>query len=167
MWDNRGTSGIRWPLHEKRTKPFRPDSQQAGSSLNASSPKGCPSMRSGWNSAWGYQGSTSIGGRALRSPASLFVGWRTENKPLRPLLRFRHRETPFAQLQGTPDAQSYVAAFRFNRYRAGYRQPSTSFVGYRTEKARRFSAGTCPPRPDITAAHCCHLCGHLPASPTN
>ena len=124
-------------------------------------------MRLGWNSAWGYQGSTSIGVRALRSPSSLFIGWRTENKPLRPLLRFRHQETPFAKLQGTLDAQSYVAAFRFNRYRAGYRQPSSLFVGWRTEKARRFSAGTCPHRPDITAAHCCHLCGHLPASPTN
>ena len=97
-------------LRTRHIKPFRPDSPQAGSILNASSPKGFPSMRSGWNSAWGYQGSTLIGVRALRSPYSLFIG-------------------------------------------------------YRTEMARRFSAGTCPPRPDITAAHCCHLCGHLPASP--
>lgn len=29
----------------------------------------------------------------------------------------------------------------------------------------RFSAGTCPPRPNITAAHCCHLVGLLPSSP--
>lgn len=67
--------------------------------------------------------------------------------PLRPLLRFQNRETPFAQLQGTIDSESYVAAFRFNRYRAGYRQPSTSFVGWRTENA----GAPLPPHPRVHA----------------
>ena len=84
----------------------------------------------------------------------LFIG--TPHSPSALALRSRPPHSPLNPHPPNPFCCASALALRA-------RPPhSPSALAHKTG---RFSPGACPARPDITAAHCCHLGGRSPASP--
>ena len=103
------------------------------------------------------------------SPSALALRSRPPHSPLGAALRARPPHSPSALALRARLAKPTIPPF----WRAPPHSPLGAALRPRPPhspsalalNSYRFSAGTCPPRPDITAAHCCHLGGLPPASP--